>query len=57
MRDDASSSLPSRTGCRRFTLPVEQSTRFALVINLKAAKELGIDMPLSLMIRADEMIE
>ena len=45
MRDDASSSLPSRTGCRRFTLPVEQSTRFALVINLKAAKELGIDMP------------
>ena len=57
MRDDASSSLPSRTGCRRFTLPIEQSTRFALVINLKAAKELGIDMPLSLMIRADEMIE
>jgi|AmaraimetFIIA100_FD_contig_81_2263366_length_2990_multi_4_in_0_out_0_1 putative ABC transport system substrate-binding protein len=57
MRDDASSSLPSRTGCRRFTLPVEQSTRFALVINLKAAKELGIDMPLSLMIRADEIIE
>jgi putative tryptophan/tyrosine transport system substrate-binding protein len=57
MRDDASSSLPSRTGCRRFTLPVEQSTRFALVINLKAAKELGIDMPLSLMIRADEVIE
>jgi putative ABC transport system substrate-binding protein len=57
MRDDASSSLPSRTGCRRFTLPVKQSTRFALVINLKAAKELGIDMPLSLMIRADEIIE
>jgi ABC-type uncharacterized transport system substrate-binding protein len=57
MRDDASSSLPSRTGCRRFTLPVEQSTRFALVINLKAAKELGIDMPLSLMIRADGVIE
>jgi putative ABC transport system substrate-binding protein len=39
------------------TLPVKQSTRFALVINLKAAKELGIDMPLSLMIRADEIIE
>jgi putative tryptophan/tyrosine transport system substrate-binding protein len=44
-------------GATPAALPVEQSTRFELVINLKAAKELGIDMPLSLMIRADEMIE
>jgi putative tryptophan/tyrosine transport system substrate-binding protein len=57
MRDDASSSLPSRTGCRRFTLPVEQSTRFALVINLKTAKALGLDVPLQLQQLADDVIE
>jgi putative ABC transport system substrate-binding protein len=44
-------------GAKPGALPVEQATRFELVINLKAAKELGIDVPLPLMIRADEMIE
>jgi len=44
-------------GAKPAALPVEQATRFELVINLKAAKELGIDVPLPLMIRADEMIE
>ena len=38
-------------------LPIFLPTKFELVINLTTAKALGIDVPLSLMLRADEMLD
>jgi putative tryptophan/tyrosine transport system substrate-binding protein len=57
MRRAASLIAKILRGAKPADLPVEQATYFEFVVNLKTAKAMGITLPTSTLLRADEVIE
>jgi len=46
-----------RDGVKAGDLPIQQPARFVLVVNLKSAAEIGLTIPRSILVRADQVIE
>jgi putative tryptophan/tyrosine transport system substrate-binding protein len=44
-------------GAKPANIPIEQPTKFEVVLNLKTASELGIEVPTAILLRADKLIE